>query len=273
MMNWRPLKLKGRFRLPNSRETPRTFVAKRQRAEAKITPLSLIHPATANALLIMGTREQKCFFNLKHFLIWSGTSALCIYVLSVVSKYVLWWILNLGATTTDRIVLLIIEFLSLILAAIEVLALSICSFFLYPELVKGIDTNDESHPRYCDYGTVWFSTIFFTMMWVIIFLGTVAFLFTSGLRWFGFVKKTAPKKLPGYASAPSSESEDVEQGYKASESEKPTSAAEESTRKSSPMRPSPSPSRSVRFTSPLSPEERSGQETRRMITSPSESKK
>ncbi len=185
--------LKAKFKLPSQRDTPRTFVAKRARAEAKITPLSLIHPATANALLIMGAKRgtgnvSDCFFGLHQFLIWSGASALSLYVLSVISKYILWWILNSVPSRADRVLLLIIEIISLLLALVEVVALSICSAFLYPEISRGINFEDPSDPRYCEYGMVMFSVIFFTMMWVLILLALVAFVFIACVRALGYTR-------------------------------------------------------------------------------------
>ncbi len=185
--------LKANFKLPSQRDTPRTFVAKRKRAEAKITPLSLIHPATANSLLIMGAKrgsgkKDGCFFGLHHFLIWSGASALSLYVLSVIAKYILWWILNSVPSKADRILLTIVEVISLILAVIEVVALSICSVFVYPEVVRGINFDDPDHPRYCEYGMVMFSLFFFSLMWVLILLAFIAFLFINVVRCLGYVR-------------------------------------------------------------------------------------
>ncbi len=169
---------KGKFLLPDiHRDTPRTFAAKKMRAVAKVTPLSVIHPATANILLILGTTErgqnEECF--LDQWLIWSGVSALSLYVLSVMANYILWWIINSDPNKIDRIILLLQEALSLLCAAIEVVALFSCSCILYPKLI----TKDYKH---CPLSTVHFCAVFFTMMWILILLFCLSLTSISTVR-------------------------------------------------------------------------------------------
>ncbi len=179
---------KGKFLLPDlHRDTPRTFAAKKGRAVAKVTPLSVVHPATANILLRMGTRSNfKCF--LDQWLIWSAVSALSLYVLSVLANYILWFIINSDPNKIDRIVLLIQEALSLLLAGIEVVALFACSFILYPKLVA---RNYED----CDPSTVHFCAFFFSMMWLLILLACISLTSLSAARCLGIGVPDKPKDL------------------------------------------------------------------------------
>ncbi len=180
---------KGKFLLPDlHRDTPRTFAAKKVRAVAKVTPLSLVHPATANVLLVLGTQNEfKCF--LDNWLIWSGVSALTLYVLSVLANYILWWIINSDPNQVDRIVLVVQEAISLLCAAIEVIALSACSLILYPVLVKG-----KTHFENCKHSTVYFCAIFFTMMWILILLSCVSLTAITSARCLGIGHKLKNEK-------------------------------------------------------------------------------
>ena len=209
------------FDLPNAkRDTPRTFVAKKQRVLGRLTPLSLVHPATANTLIIMGAKAKfmsrksdapdhhenhahddgshqaanqgrdghehhsppmTCSFPLNYYLMFAGTAALSLYVLGVISQHLVRWIISTGLRKGDSYLLKALEVFAKVIALLEIFCIFVMTFVLFPKLFD-IQWDDPSKENYCDYELIMFSAIFFTTMWFVVVFGAMGFVYLQCVR-------------------------------------------------------------------------------------------
>ena len=188
----------AKYDIPNETEDdPGTFQAKKQRVIGRLTPLSLAHPATANTLIALGSKaryepkkyggrsgtEVTCSFPLPVYLIWAGTAALSLFVLGVINKYMVWWIVKTGKRKGDGFLLKTLETISIVTALLEVGCVIVMTFLLFPKWLY-YQSKNPNEDYYCDYDLLLFSTIFFLTMWFVVLFGAMGFIYLQYVRVF-----------------------------------------------------------------------------------------
>ena len=192
----------ARFSLPvGSRDTPRTFRAKMTRVNERLTKQSLTNPAVANALIYMGVEMRfhsfdtqghnetqhyhfgnDCSFPIGYYFIWLGLAAFSLYVVKVVSRHLLRYILISGIHSNDFGLLYAIEIISYTLVLCEILCVISMTVLLFPMLPR-VQIEDESQPEYCTRKAINYSTVFFVVLWTLLLIGLVGFVYLEWNRY------------------------------------------------------------------------------------------
>ena len=174
------MKPENRYVLPTSGDDEDQFAKKKQALLGKLLPTSVVPAATSNAFLVVGSRNaDECYDpSLNKFLLFAGTVSIGMGVLGSVFRYVLESILSDKKITRSEFCLIrLMDILSSSIVVVEFGLLVGATYVFYPFIFKGEwQSEDPSKPKYCNYGTVVFSSIFISACWLLFALTGIIYL-------------------------------------------------------------------------------------------------
>lgn len=169
-------------RYPHLTDSPEHFMRKKSNLLSKVVPISVIPMATANGMLILGTKyssDEDCYFGLANFLIVAGSISLGMTILGVVSRNMLeWFTYDKLVTRIEAFFIKFLEVLGLLMSLGQILILFAGLVLMLAHLPR-LQWNDANKENYCNFGIVVYTTVFFGMCNSIVVLGLVAILVTN----------------------------------------------------------------------------------------------